>query len=136
MNHVLQTNKKKATLFQIPQEFIQEHTANALDNGSIFAPYSSDIGFLWKGYIPAKGNHIYGKTAGKASDLAAVAEKVLQKGENPNSMVELGVILSMKTKIGHFRVLLRMFIFFSNEGFGSFDSSPLFMIFFVLIICL
>ena len=113
---------KRRPLYPISLEIIQEQTANALDNGSIFVPYSSDIGFLWKGYIPAKVNHIYGKTAGKASDLAAVAEKVLQKGENPNSMVELGeippqvVILSMKTKIGFFRVLLRMLIFSQMMG--------------------
>lgn len=42
-----------------------------------------------QGYIPAKNNHVYGKTAGKASDLAAAAEKTLSKRENANSMMEL-----------------------------------------------
>ncbi|KAH7290016.1 hypothetical protein KP509_30G028500 [Ceratopteris richardii] len=43
----------------------------------------------YQGYIPAKNNHVYGKTSGKASDLAAAAEKTLAKRENANAMVEL-----------------------------------------------
>lgn len=43
----------------------------------------------YQGFIPAKTNHIYGKTAGIASDLAAKAEKALQQRGNPNSMLEL-----------------------------------------------
>ncbi|EFJ27432.1 hypothetical protein SELMODRAFT_412206 [Selaginella moellendorffii] len=43
----------------------------------------------YQGYIPSKSNHVFAKTAGAASNLAALAENTLRERKNAGSLYEL-----------------------------------------------